>query len=88
MILDELEVFAIVFDSPDTGHPPVFSGGDEVSGRVVVQLSAACSVQSLRLQAKGLAEVQFTEYLIQEDVVLLRAGEQMKHVDVCVEEAG
>uniref|UniRef100_UPI0037E991F2 arrestin domain-containing protein 2 isoform X3 n=1 Tax=Semicossyphus pulcher TaxID=241346 RepID=UPI0037E991F2 len=61
MIFDKLKKFDIVFDSPDVDSPPVFSSGDVVSGRVVLDLSGESKVESLKLHAEGFAKVHWTE---------------------------
>ena len=49
--------FYIVFDRASPA--PVFSRGDVVSGRVVLELSAASRVQCLTAHTQGLAKVHF-----------------------------
>lgn len=61
MIFDKVKKFQVVFDSPDVDSPPVFSSGDVVSGRVVLELSAETKVQSVKLHAEGYAKVHWTE---------------------------
>lgn len=61
MIFDKVKKFQVVFDSPDVDCPPVFSSGDVVSGRVVLELSAETKVQSVKLHAEGYAKVHWTE---------------------------
>jgi len=61
MIFDKLKKFDIVFDSPEMDCPPVFSSGDVVSGKVVLDLSAESKVESLKLHAEGFAKVHWTE---------------------------
>lgn len=61
MIFDKLKKFQVVFDCPDVDSPPVFSSGDVVSGRVVLELSAEAKVQSVKLHAEGYAKVHWTE---------------------------
>lgn len=61
MIFDKLKKFDIVFDSPEMDSPPVFSSGDVVSGKVVLELSAESKVESLKLHAEGFAKVHWTE---------------------------
>lgn len=61
MIFDKLKKFDIVFDSPEVDCPPVFSSGDVVSGRVVLDLSGESRVESLKLHAEGFAKVHWTE---------------------------
>lgn len=61
MIFDKLKKFDIVFDSPEVACPPVFSSGDVVSGRVIVDLCGESRVDSLKLHAEGFAKVHWTE---------------------------
>lgn len=61
MIFDKLKKFDIDFDSPEVDCPPVFSSGDVVSGRVVMELSGETRVDSLKLHAEGFAKVHWTE---------------------------
>ncbi|KAM8875926.1 arrestin domain-containing protein 2-like [Spinachia spinachia] len=61
MIFDKLKKFDIVFDSAEVDCPPVFSSGDVVSGRVVLDLSEGSRVDSLKLHAEGFAKVHWTE---------------------------
>ncbi|XP_039890018.1 arrestin domain-containing protein 2 isoform X1 [Simochromis diagramma] len=61
MIFDKLKKFDIVFDSPEVDCPPVYSSGDVVSGRVVLELSGESRVDSLKLHAEGFAKVHWTE---------------------------
>lgn len=53
--------FDVVFDSTDIDSPPVFSSGDVVSGKVVLELSAQTKVESVKLHAEGYAKVHWTE---------------------------
>lgn len=61
MIFNKVKKFHVVFDSPDVDCPPVFSSGDVVSGRVVLELCAETKVQSVKLHAEGYAKVHWTE---------------------------
>ncbi|XP_061540364.1 arrestin domain-containing protein 2 isoform X1 [Phycodurus eques] len=61
MIFDKLKKLDIVFDAPDVDCPPVYSNGDVVSGRVVLQLTGKSRVDSLKLHAEGFAKVHWTE---------------------------
>ncbi|XP_028857218.1 arrestin domain-containing protein 2 isoform X1 [Denticeps clupeoides] len=61
MIFDRLRKLDVVFDSPELDSPPVFSSGDVVSGKVVVELAGAARVESLKLHAEGFAKVHWTE---------------------------
>ncbi|XP_056132013.1 arrestin domain-containing protein 2-like [Lampris incognitus] len=61
MIFDKLNKFYIVFDSPEIDSPPVFSSGDVVSGKVVLEFARQSKVESLKLHAEGFAKVHWTE---------------------------
>ncbi|XP_077440630.1 arrestin domain-containing protein 2 isoform X1 [Vanacampus margaritifer] len=61
MIFDKLKKLDIVFDAPDLDCPPVYSSGDVVSGRVVLELTGQSRVDSLKLHAEGFAKVHWTE---------------------------
>lgn len=61
MIFDKVKKFVIVFDSPELDCPPVFSSGDIVSGRVLLELGGETKVDSLKLHAEGFAKVHWTE---------------------------
>lgn len=61
MIFDKLKKLDIVFDSPEVDCPPVFSSGDVVSGRVILDLFGEIRVNSLKLHAEGFAKVHWTE---------------------------
>ncbi|GCB70948.1 hypothetical protein scyTo_0008729 [Scyliorhinus torazame] len=61
MILDKLKRFSMALDSPDPSTVPVYSTGDEVSGKVVLELTGAMKIQSLKLHAEGYAKVHWTE---------------------------
>ncbi|KPP71468.1 arrestin domain-containing protein 2-like [Scleropages formosus] len=61
MIFDKVRKLDVVFDSPEADSAPVFSSGDVVSGKVLLELSAECRLQSLKLHAEGFAKVHWTE---------------------------
>lgn len=61
MIFEKLKRFYVVFDSSECDAPPVFSKGDTVTGRVVLELAGESEIGSLKLQAQGLANVRWTE---------------------------
>lgn len=61
MIFDKVKKLDIVFDSPEVDRPPVYSSGDVVSGRVVLDLFRGVRVDSLKLHAEGFAKVHWTE---------------------------
>ncbi|XP_038628568.1 arrestin domain-containing protein 2 [Tachyglossus aculeatus] len=59
MIFDKVKQFSVVLDCPEL--EPVFSSGEEVSGKVLLELSATARVSALRLHAEGCAKVHWTE---------------------------
>lgn len=61
MVLGKVRNLAIYFDSLNESNLPVFSGGDLVSGRVVVEVSGDVRVRSLDITARGVARVRWTE---------------------------
>lgn len=61
MIFNKLKKFLVIFDSPELDCAPVFSSGDVVSGRVVLELFRETKVDSLKLHAEGFAKVHWTE---------------------------
>ncbi|KAM6901275.1 arrestin domain-containing protein 3b [Lycodopsis pacificus] len=61
MVLGKVRALAVYFDSLNDNNLPAFSGGDQVSGRVVVQVSGDVRVRSLEVTARGVAKVRWTE---------------------------
>lgn len=61
MVLGKVRALAIYFDSLNENNLPAFSGGDLVSGRVVVEVTGDVRVKSLDITAKGVAKVRWTE---------------------------
>ncbi|XP_004873392.1 arrestin domain-containing protein 2 isoform X2 [Heterocephalus glaber] len=61
MLFDKVKAFAVQLDGATAGAEPVFSGGERVSGRVLLELSRAARVGSLELRARGRAHVHWTE---------------------------
>ena len=61
MIFDKVKKFLLTLDCPEPNSPPVFSGGDTVTGRVLLELVAETKVESIKLHAQGLARVHWTE---------------------------
>lgn len=61
MVLGKVRALAIYFDSLNENNLPVFSGGDLVSGRVVVEVTGDVRVKSLDIHARGVAKVRWTE---------------------------
>ncbi|XP_042370764.1 arrestin domain-containing protein 3-like [Plectropomus leopardus] len=61
MVLGKVRALAIYFDSLNENNLPAFSGGDLVSGRVVVEVTGDVRVKSLDITARGVAKVRWTE---------------------------
>lgn len=61
MVLGKVRGLAIYFDNLNESNMPVFSGGDSVSGRVVVDVTGDVRVRSLNINARGVAKVRWTE---------------------------
>ncbi|KAM6902298.1 arrestin domain-containing protein 3b [Xenentodon cancila] len=61
MGLGKVRTLAVYFDTLNESNLPVFSGGDLVSGRVVVEVSGDVRVRSLDVTARGVAKVRWTE---------------------------
>lgn len=61
MVLGKVRALAIYFDSLNENNLPVFSGGDLVSGRVVVEVTGDVRVKRLDITARGVAKVRWTE---------------------------
>lgn len=61
MVLGKVRALAINFDTMNENNLPVFSGGELVSGRVIVDVTGDLRVKSLDLVAKGIAKVRWTE---------------------------
>ncbi|XP_034752910.1 arrestin domain-containing protein 3b [Etheostoma cragini] len=61
MVLGKVKVLAICFDSLNEHSLPAFSGGDLVTGRVVVEVTGDVRVRSLDITARGVAKVRWTE---------------------------
>ncbi|XP_023275190.1 arrestin domain-containing protein 3-like [Seriola lalandi dorsalis] len=61
MVLAKVRALAIYFDSLNESNLPVFSGGELVSGRVVVEVTGDVRVKSLDIAARGVAKVRWTE---------------------------
>ncbi|XP_078127378.1 arrestin domain-containing protein 3b isoform X2 [Sander vitreus] len=61
MVLGKVKVLAIYFDSLNENNLPAFSGGDLVTGRVVVEVTGDVRVKSLDITARGVAKVRWTE---------------------------
>ncbi|EAW84649.1 arrestin domain containing 2, isoform CRA_b [Homo sapiens] len=61
MLFDKVKAFSVQLDGATAGVEPVFSGGQAVAGRVLLELSSAARVGALRLRARGRAHVHWTE---------------------------
>ncbi|CAM4683024.1 unnamed protein product, partial [Lepidochelys olivacea] len=61
MLFDRLRRFCVLLDCPELDSPPVFSPGEAVSGRVVLELAGEARLGALRLHAQGCARVHWTE---------------------------
>ncbi|KAM6976306.1 arrestin domain-containing protein 3b isoform 3-T3 [Tautogolabrus adspersus] len=61
MVLGKVRALAVYFDSLNENNLPAFSGGDLVSGRVVVDVTGDVRVKSLDITARGVAKVRWTE---------------------------
>lgn len=77
MMFNKIKAFKVVFNEPDK----VYSGGEKVTGRVVVEVCEVTRVKAVRVLACGVAKVlwmqgsqqckQNLEYLRHEDTLLL-----------------
>lgn len=61
MVLGKVKSFTVSFDCLNDTNVPVFSSGDCVSGRVIIEVTGEIRVKSLKIHAKGLAKVRWTE---------------------------
>ncbi|KAK2087711.1 Arrestin domain-containing protein 2 [Saguinus oedipus] len=61
MLFDKVKAFSVQLDGATAGAEPVFSGGQTVAGRVLLELASAMRVGALRLRARGRAHVHWTE---------------------------
>lgn len=61
MVLGKVRALGVYFDTLNENNLPVFSGGDLVSGRVVVDVTGDVRVKSLDIVARGVAKVRWTE---------------------------
>ncbi|KAM7140444.1 arrestin domain-containing protein 2 isoform 1-T1 [Molossus nigricans] len=61
MLFDRVKVFTVRLDNARAGADPVFSGGQAVAGRVLLELAGPVRVGSLRLRARGRAHVHWSE---------------------------
>lgn len=61
MVLGKVKTLAVCFDCLNESNLPVFSGGDLVSGRVIVDVAGDVRVKTLSIHARGVAKVRWTE---------------------------
>ncbi|XP_061783190.1 arrestin domain-containing protein 3-like [Nerophis lumbriciformis] len=61
MVLGKVRALAVCFDTLNESNLPVFSGGEMVSGRVLVDVTGDVRVRSLDVTARGVAKVRWTE---------------------------
>lgn len=61
MVLGKVKSFTVSYDCLNDSNVPVFSSGDCVSGRVVVEVTGEIRVKALKIHAKGFAKVRWTE---------------------------
>ncbi|XP_061603561.1 arrestin domain-containing protein 3-like isoform X1 [Phyllopteryx taeniolatus] len=61
MVLGKVRALAVCFDTLNESELPVFSGGELVSGRVLVEVAGDVRVRSLDVTARGVAKVRWTE---------------------------
>ncbi|XP_062340167.1 arrestin domain-containing protein 3b [Osmerus eperlanus] len=61
MVLGKVKTVAVCFDCLNESNLPVFSGGDSVSGRVIVDVTGEVRVKTLSINARGVAKVRWTE---------------------------
>ncbi|XP_016022156.2 arrestin domain-containing protein 2 isoform X1 [Rousettus aegyptiacus] len=61
MLFDKMKAFVVQLDGASAGADPVFSGGQVVAGRVLLELAGSARVGALRLRARGRAHVHWTE---------------------------
>lgn len=61
MLFDKVKAFVVQLDGASGGAEPVFSGGQAVAGRVLLELAGPARVGALKLRARGRAHVHWTE---------------------------
>lgn len=61
MLFDKVKAFVVQLDGASAGAEPVFSGGQAVAGRVLLELAGPARVGALKLRARGRAHVHWTE---------------------------
>ncbi|KAG2466794.1 arrestin domain-containing protein 3 [Polypterus senegalus] len=61
MVLGKVKSFTVSYDCLNDSNVPVYSSGDSVSGRVIIEVTGEIRVKSLCIHAKGFAKVRWTE---------------------------
>lgn len=61
MVLGKVKSFVVSYDCHNDSNVPVFSSGDCISGRVLIEVTGEIRVKSLKIHAKGFAKVRWTE---------------------------
>lgn len=61
MVLGKVKSFTVSYDCLNDSNVPVFSSGDSISGRVIIEVTGEIRVKSLKIHAKGCAKVRWTE---------------------------
>uniref|UniRef100_UPI001EAF3105 arrestin domain-containing protein 3-like n=1 Tax=Oncorhynchus gorbuscha TaxID=8017 RepID=UPI001EAF3105 len=61
MVLGKVKTLAVYFDYLNDNNVPVYSGGDSVSGRVIIEVIGEVHVKTLNITAGGVAKVRWTE---------------------------
>uniref|UniRef100_A0AAQ4NRV5 Arrestin domain containing 3b n=1 Tax=Gasterosteus aculeatus aculeatus TaxID=481459 RepID=A0AAQ4NRV5_GASAC len=61
MLRGKVRALAVHLDGSERTDLPAFSGGDPVSGRVVVEVTGDVRVRRLDVTARGVAKVRWTE---------------------------
>ncbi|XP_070990989.1 arrestin domain-containing protein 3-like isoform X1 [Oncorhynchus clarkii lewisi] len=61
MVLGKVKTLAVCFDYLNDNNVPVYSGGDSVSGRVIIEVAGEVRVKMLNITARGVAKVRWTE---------------------------
>ncbi|KAG5834428.1 hypothetical protein ANANG_G00261400 [Anguilla anguilla] len=61
MVLGKVKSFTVSYDCLNDSNIPLFSSGDSVSGRVIIEVTGEIRVKSLKIHAKGFAKVRWTE---------------------------
>ena len=61
ILFDKVKALVVQLDGANAGAEPVFSGGQAVAGRVLLELAGPVRVGALKLRARGRAHVHWTE---------------------------